>query len=178
MLHERHRGLRPGGTGLGLALVHSLVRRLGGSVVASRAPEGGLANHDPAAAGGWCTVSARRPVQRCRVVTDRTIHPVTLDVGRAGRSRRAARSALRTLPTGQRVNLPVVAHSTGWGSGRKVAHSPELVKAGNMNHRGFVGWGCARRAHAGDRYPGSGPQSSDQRPAGVGRRTWLSAGSS
>ncbi|HYN70890.1 MAG TPA: HAMP domain-containing sensor histidine kinase, partial [Nakamurella sp.] len=38
---------------------------------------------DPAAAGGWCTVSARGPVQRCRVVTDRTIHPVTLDVGRA-----------------------------------------------------------------------------------------------
>lgn len=43
VLHERYRGLRPGGAGLGLALVHSLVRRLGGSVVASRAPEGGLA---------------------------------------------------------------------------------------------------------------------------------------
>jgi len=43
VLHERYRGLRPGGAGLGLALVHSLVRRLGGSVVASRAPEGGVA---------------------------------------------------------------------------------------------------------------------------------------
>jgi signal transduction histidine kinase len=43
VLHERYRGLRPGGAGLGLALVHSLVRRLGGSVVASGAPEGGLA---------------------------------------------------------------------------------------------------------------------------------------
>ena len=43
VLHERYRGRRPGGAGLGLALVHSLVRRLGGSVVASRAPEGGVA---------------------------------------------------------------------------------------------------------------------------------------
>jgi len=43
VLHERYRGKRPGGAGLGLALVHSLVLRLGGSVLASRAPEGGVA---------------------------------------------------------------------------------------------------------------------------------------
>ena len=42
-LHERYRGRRPGGAGLGLALAHSLVGRLGGTIVASPAPEGGVA---------------------------------------------------------------------------------------------------------------------------------------
>lgn len=41
VLHERYRGRRPGGAGLGLALAHSLVTRLGGTVTAGPAPEGG-----------------------------------------------------------------------------------------------------------------------------------------
>lgn len=40
-LYERYRGVRPVGTGLGLALVARLARGLGGSAVAGRAPEGG-----------------------------------------------------------------------------------------------------------------------------------------
>jgi two-component system sensor histidine kinase BaeS len=40
-LHERYRGRRHVGTGLGLALVDRLVRRQGGSVTAGHAPEGG-----------------------------------------------------------------------------------------------------------------------------------------
>ncbi|HYN71883.1 MAG TPA: ATP-binding protein [Nakamurella sp.] len=43
VLRERYRGRRPGGAGLGLALVHRLIVRLGGSIVASPAPEGGVA---------------------------------------------------------------------------------------------------------------------------------------
>ncbi|MFC4854840.1 HAMP domain-containing sensor histidine kinase [Actinophytocola glycyrrhizae] len=41
VLHSRYRGVRPGGTGIGLALVHGLVTRLGGAVDAGPAPEGG-----------------------------------------------------------------------------------------------------------------------------------------
>jgi len=43
VLHERYRGKRPGGAGLGLSLAHSLVQRLGGTIVASPAAEGGVA---------------------------------------------------------------------------------------------------------------------------------------
>lgn len=43
VLHERYRGERRGGTGVGLALVDGLVRRLGGTVTAGHAPEGGAA---------------------------------------------------------------------------------------------------------------------------------------
>jgi two-component system sensor histidine kinase BaeS len=42
-LTERYRGTRPVGTGLGLALVAELARRLGGRAEASTAPEGGAA---------------------------------------------------------------------------------------------------------------------------------------
>lgn len=40
-LHARYRGIRPVGTGLGLAIVRGLVERLGGTVTAGPAPEGG-----------------------------------------------------------------------------------------------------------------------------------------
>ncbi|MEU8180675.1 histidine kinase dimerization/phospho-acceptor domain-containing protein [Micromonospora sp. NPDC049047] len=42
-LHERYRGVRKVGSGLGLALAAGLVRRLGGEVSAGHAPEGGAA---------------------------------------------------------------------------------------------------------------------------------------
>ncbi len=42
VLHERYRGRRAVGAGLGLALAHSLVNRLGGTIVAGPAPEGGV----------------------------------------------------------------------------------------------------------------------------------------
>ena len=41
-LHDRYRGRRPVGTGgVGLALVHGLVTRMGGTIRAEPAPEGG-----------------------------------------------------------------------------------------------------------------------------------------
>lgn len=41
VLYDRYRGIRQVGTGLGLALVGSLVARLGGIAQAGHAPEGG-----------------------------------------------------------------------------------------------------------------------------------------
>ena len=41
VLHERYRGVRPSGTGLGLAIAAGLVTRLGGTIEAGDAPEGG-----------------------------------------------------------------------------------------------------------------------------------------
>ncbi|MFE9651419.1 sensor histidine kinase [Micromonospora sp. NPDC006431] len=42
-LHQRYRGVRKVGSGLGLALAAGLVRRLGGDIAAGHAPEGGAA---------------------------------------------------------------------------------------------------------------------------------------
>lgn len=42
-LNRRYRGRRPTGAGLGLALAHGLVQRLGGTITAAPAPEGGVA---------------------------------------------------------------------------------------------------------------------------------------
>ncbi len=43
VLGERYRGRRPAGAGLGLPLARALVTRLGGTIRAGRAPEGGVA---------------------------------------------------------------------------------------------------------------------------------------
>lgn len=43
VLRDRYEGSRAGGSGIGLALVERLVRRMGGQVVAGHAPEGGAA---------------------------------------------------------------------------------------------------------------------------------------
>jgi signal transduction histidine kinase len=43
VLHSRYHGIRPVGTGIGLALVHGLVTRMGGGMHAGPAPEGGAA---------------------------------------------------------------------------------------------------------------------------------------
>ena len=40
-LYERYKGVRKVGTGMGLALAARLVRRLGGTIEAGHAPEGG-----------------------------------------------------------------------------------------------------------------------------------------
>ena len=40
-LHSRYEGVRPVGTGIGLALVHGLVTRMGGMIEAGPAAEGG-----------------------------------------------------------------------------------------------------------------------------------------
>jgi two-component system sensor histidine kinase BaeS len=41
VLRDRYQGVRPGGSGVGLALVDRLARRMGGTAVAGHAPEGG-----------------------------------------------------------------------------------------------------------------------------------------
>ena len=42
-LHTKYRGRRPVGSGIGLALAHGLVTRMGGTITAGPAPEGGAA---------------------------------------------------------------------------------------------------------------------------------------
>ena len=43
VLNARYRDRRPVGSGIGLALVHALVTRMGGTLTAGPAPEGGAA---------------------------------------------------------------------------------------------------------------------------------------
>jgi two-component system sensor histidine kinase BaeS len=60
VLHERYRGVRPVGTGLGLALVGRLADSLGGSAEAGRAPEGGARFAVRLPIAGGATYGARR----------------------------------------------------------------------------------------------------------------------
>lgn len=62
VLHARYREVRPVGTGLGLALVDRLTRRLGGHALASPAPEGG-ARFTCFLPGEGLPCSAWRPTQ-------------------------------------------------------------------------------------------------------------------
>lgn len=64
VLHERYRGVRPGGSGVGLALVGSLAGRLGGRATAGPAPEGGAAFGVDLPPGPWPAdqESGRTPV--------------------------------------------------------------------------------------------------------------------
>jgi two-component system sensor histidine kinase BaeS len=65
VLYERYRGVRRVGTGVGLALVHGLATRLGGTAEAGRAAEGGacftvwLPLHDPGAYTATVPLPAR-----------------------------------------------------------------------------------------------------------------------
>jgi two-component system, OmpR family, sensor kinase len=43
VLNQKYRGRRPVGSGIGLALAHGLITRLGGTLTAAPAPEGGAA---------------------------------------------------------------------------------------------------------------------------------------
>jgi signal transduction histidine kinase len=45
VLNAKYRGSRPVGSGIGLALAHALVTRMGGTLDAGPAPEGGAAFH-------------------------------------------------------------------------------------------------------------------------------------
>ena len=55
VLSERYRGRRPAGAGLGLPLARGLITRLGGTIEAGRASEGGVAItiRLPPAPAGW-----------------------------------------------------------------------------------------------------------------------------
>jgi two-component system sensor histidine kinase BaeS len=52
-LYERYRGVRSVGTGLGLAIVYGLVERIGGTIEAAHAAEGGARFTVRLPLGGW-----------------------------------------------------------------------------------------------------------------------------
>jgi two-component system sensor histidine kinase BaeS len=52
-LYERYRGVRSVGTGLGLTIVHGLVERIGGTIEAGHAAEGGARFTVRLPLGGW-----------------------------------------------------------------------------------------------------------------------------